>query len=61
MSGTYYKGLGFVVWKGGTWYLRRRYGSAPKKIGAGALVAAALAAAIAVGLRARAGGSSSDA
>lgn len=26
MSGTYYKALGFVVAKGGAWYLRRRLG-----------------------------------
>jgi len=42
----YYKALGWVVWKGGTWYLRRRYGHAPKKIGAGALAAAGVATAI---------------
>jgi uncharacterized membrane protein YhfC len=53
MSGMYYKGLGFLVWKGVTWYLRRRYGSAPKKIGAGALVAAVIAAAIAIAQRQR--------
>ena len=47
----YYKALGWAVWKGGTWYLRRRYGTAPKKIGAGALVAAGLAAAILVAQR----------
>ena len=28
MSGNGYKALGFVVWKGGIWYLRRRYGAA---------------------------------
>jgi hypothetical protein len=53
MSGMYYKALGFVVWKGGTWYLRRRFGGAPKKIGAGALVAVAIAAAIAIVQRQR--------
>ena len=42
----YYKALGWIVWKGGTWYLRRRYGTAPKKIGAGALVAVVIAGAI---------------
>lgn len=44
----YYKALGWAVWKGGTWYLRRRYGHAPKKIGASALAAAGVAVAIAV-------------
>jgi uncharacterized membrane protein YhfC len=40
----YYKALGWVVWKGGTWYLRRRYSTAPKKkIGAGAVVAFVIA------------------
>lgn len=47
----YYKALGWAVWKGGTWYLRRRYGTAPKKIGAGALVAAGIAAGIIVAQR----------
>jgi hypothetical protein len=44
----YYKALGFVVWKLGTRYLRKRYGAAPKKIGIGAIVAVALAGGIAV-------------
>lgn len=44
----YYKALGFVVWKLGTRYLRKRYGTAPKKIGAGALVAVGVAGAIVV-------------
>ncbi|MBB4665280.1 hypothetical protein [Conexibacter arvalis] len=44
----YYKALGWIVWKGGTWYLRRRYGTAPKKIGGGAIAAAAIAGAIVV-------------
>ena len=34
MSGNAYKALGFVVWRGGMWYLRRRYGLA-KRVGAG--------------------------
>jgi hypothetical protein len=55
----YYKALGWAVWKGGTWYLRRRYGTAPKKIGAGALAAVGIAGAIVIAqkrLGARAGG-----
>ena len=37
-----YKLLGIVVWKGGKWFLRRRYGSAmaPKSLLAGGLVLA---------------------
>jgi hypothetical protein len=55
MSGTAYKALGFVVWKGGMWYLRRRYGGAGR-VGAGALMAAgAAAAAVAVLVKRRNG------
>ena len=43
MSGNAYKALGFAVWRGGTWYLRRRYGFA-KRIGVGLLAAGAVAA-----------------
>ena len=53
MSGTYYKALGFVVWKAGTWYLRRRYGNAPRNIGAGALAAATVMGVAAVLVRRR--------
>lgn len=50
MSGTGYKVLGFVVWKGGVWYLKRRYGTAGRRAGVGALAltAVAVAGAIAV-------------
>jgi len=47
----YYKALGFIVWKLGTRYLRKRYGTAPRKIGAGALAAAGVAIAIAAATR----------
>lgn len=47
----YYKALGWAVWKGGTWYLRRRYGTAPKKIGAGALAAVGVAGVIVIAQR----------
>lgn len=53
----YYKALGFVVWKVGMWYLRRRYGTAPKKIGAGALAAVGVAGAIVVAQKRFAGAS----
>lgn len=55
MSGTAYKALGFVVWKGGIWYLKRRYGIA-KRAGAGALAAALVAAVAAVVLAQRRNG-----
>jgi hypothetical protein len=42
MSGTAYKALGFLVWKGGLWYIRRRYGLT-KRMGTGALAAGAVA------------------
>ncbi len=44
MSDNRYKALGFVVWRGGVWYLRRRYGTATR-IGTGALAAGLAAAA----------------
>jgi hypothetical protein len=43
MSGNAYKALGFLVWRGGTWYLRRRYGTA-RRVGAGVLAAGTVAA-----------------
>ena len=38
-----YKLLGFVIWKGGKWFLRRKYGAAlaPKPLLAGGLALAA--------------------
>jgi uncharacterized membrane protein YhfC len=38
-----YQALGFAVWKGAKWYLRRRYGDAPRKVALGGLVAVVLA------------------
>jgi hypothetical protein len=48
MSATGYKLLGFAVWRGGKWYLRRRVPSARKLVlvGAGAVTATAGAAAL---------------
>lgn len=54
MSGNAYKALGFVVWRGGQWYLRSRYGIA-KRIGAGVLAAGTVAAAGALAARRRNG------
>ena len=56
MSGNGYKALGFVVWKGGIWYLRRRYGVG-RRIGTGALAAGAVAAIGAIVLAQRRNGS----
>jgi len=52
MSGNAYKALGFVVWRGGMWYLRRRYGRA-QRLGAGALAAGTVAAVAALAARRR--------
>lgn len=38
-----YKFLGYAVWKGARWYLRRRYGVAPRRYGLAALAALAAA------------------
>ncbi|HEU4703188.1 MAG TPA: hypothetical protein VFS37_11965 [Conexibacter sp.] len=54
MSGNAYKALGFVVWRGGMWYLRRRYGVA-RRVGTGLLAASAVAAAGALAARRRNG------
>ena len=52
MSSNAYKALGFVVWRGGMWYLRRRYGLV-RRVGAGLLAASAVAAAGAAAARRR--------
>ena len=33
-----YKLLGFAVWQGGKWYVRRRYGHLPKRVATVVLV-----------------------
>lgn len=38
-----YKLLGYSVWKAARWYLRRRYGTAPRRFGMAALGALAAA------------------
>ncbi|HXE46438.1 MAG TPA: hypothetical protein VN635_14750 [Conexibacter sp.] len=47
MSGNAYKVLGFLVWRGGIWYLRRRYrfarGAAARTLAAAAVAAAGAA------------------
>jgi hypothetical protein len=56
MSGNGYKVLGFLVWKGTSWYLRNRYGLA-KRVGAGVLAAGAMAAGAVVLAQRRSGAS----
>jgi hypothetical protein len=46
-----YQALGFAVWTGAKWYLRRRYGDKPKKIAAGGLLAVLLAVLLLAGRR----------
>ena len=41
-----YQLVGFVVWKGARAFLRQRYGSAPKKVAAGAVLVAVVAAVV---------------
>jgi hypothetical protein len=45
MNGTRYKLVGFVVWQGGKWYLRKRARSARKLVAGGLLAAGTLTAA----------------
>lgn len=42
-----YKILGFAVWQGAKWYLRRRFPGAPRKLAIGALAALLISGAIA--------------
>jgi hypothetical protein len=51
MSGAFYKGLGYALWKGGRWYVRRHPPGAPRRIVRGAFAAAAVGAGIVVALR----------
>jgi hypothetical protein len=41
-----YKLLGYAVWQGGKWYVRRRYGGTPRKLIAGGIVVAVIAGAL---------------
>ena len=51
MGKTGYQVLGFAVWKGGKWYVHRRYGDTPRKLALAALLALALGALLAGGRR----------
>lgn len=42
MSSTAYRVLGWAVWKGGTWYVRRRWGSTPRNVAAVVAVGAGI-------------------
>jgi hypothetical protein len=55
MSGNAYKLLGYAVWHGGKWYLRRRLPS-PRKIAISGLAAAVGLTAAAVAIAKRAAG-----
>jgi len=46
-----YQVLGFAVWKGGKWYLHRRYGDKPRKLALAALLGLVLAALLMGGRR----------
>ena len=46
-----YKLLGFVVWQGAKWYLRRRFGGARTKLIVGGVAALAIAGALAAAQR----------
>ena len=41
-----YRILGFAVWHGGKWYVRRRYGHRPRQIMIGAIVVGGIGAAL---------------
>ena len=47
-----YKLLGFIVWQGGKWYLRRRMSGARRKLALGVVSAAIVAGAVAAGRQA---------
>ncbi len=47
-----YQALGFAVWNGVKWYLRRRYGNVARRLALGGLVVAAVAALAVAGKRA---------
>jgi hypothetical protein len=55
MAGTAYKLLGYVVWRGGRWYLRKRL-PARRKLGVPGLAAGAGLAAAVVAIARRASG-----
>jgi hypothetical protein len=52
MSRLGYQLLGYTVWSGAKWYLRRRYGDLPRKLAIATVVATALAAVLIGGRRA---------
>ena len=46
-----YQALGFAVWNGAKWYLRRRYGNVPRRLALGGLAVAVIAALAVAGKR----------
>jgi hypothetical protein len=47
-----YQALGFAVWNGAKWYVRRRYGNVPRRLALGGFVVAVVAALAVAGKRA---------
>jgi hypothetical protein len=50
-----YKVLGFVVWQGGKWWVRRKMSGTPAKVAAAGLGAAVLGGVVLAGRQARSG------
>jgi hypothetical protein len=48
-----YKVLGFIIWQGGKWYVRRRYTGAPAKAALVGVGAAVVTGAVLAGRQAR--------
>ena len=51
MPGTFYKAIGYALWKGGVWYVRRHSPGAGRRLAGGALAVVAIGAGVAVALR----------
>lgn len=49
-----YRLLGFLVWRGGKWYLKRRFSGASRKLAIAGLAGTLIAAALIVGRQRRA-------
>jgi hypothetical protein len=47
-----YQTLGFAVWQGGKFFIRRRYGDKPRKVALGGMLFAVLAALVLAGRKA---------
>jgi len=47
-----YQALGYAVWNGARWYVRRRYGDLPRRVAIGGLLGVGLGVAALAGRRA---------